>query len=323
MPQPSSQPSTPLPLGRRNDMDKSLVRPPPKPPPPCSRVRFPTTRHPRVKSPPPTPLVSYNIPLEKGKAILADDVEYNIPPGSIADPTILVRPASPTTPCEFPFLWEENLASADDSIAFGKPSPPHRHETIRRVVGLMRMCGLNDGMDGGANIARTTASATRQQNTSLLNGGANICLTGVLDLLLDVETIAPVPISVATKGDSISANDCCTKKGLLPLTLDDGSIYYQPCFYCKNAVETIVSPQAILAESDVLVRWTQTGHRDRSPGKVRFESDSGLLTFTITLENKDGLYYCPSDMFTIEEDTHCASPRIVYRTSIEPLPIKR
>ncbi len=153
MPQPSSQPSTPLPLGRRNDMDKSLVRPPPEPPPPCSRVRFPTTRHPRVKSPPSTPLVSYNIPLEKGKAILADDVEYNIPPGSIADPTILVWPASPTTPCEFPFLWEENSAWADDSIAFGKTSPPHRHKTICCVVGLMRMCGLNDGMDGGANIA--------------------------------------------------------------------------------------------------------------------------------------------------------------------------
>ena len=97
-------------------------------------------------------------------------------------------------------------------------------------------------------------------------------------------------------------NDCCTKKGLLPLTLDDGSIYYQPCYYCKNAVETIVSSQAILAASDVLVHWTQTDHRDGSSGKIHFESDSGLLAFMITLENRDGLYYCPSDMFMVDED---------------------
>jgi hypothetical protein len=145
----------------------------------------------------------------------------------------------------------------------------------------------------------------------------------VLDLLIDVETIAPVPISVATKGDSLSLDDCCTKKGLLPLTLDDGSIYYQPCFYCKKAVETIVSPQAILAASDVLVRWTQTGHKDGSPGKVQFESESGLLAYTITLENRDGLYYCPSDVFTLEEDAPCKASRILYRASIDPPTIKQ
>ncbi len=83
-----------------------------------------------------------------------------------------------------------------------------------------------------------------------------------------MEPIDPLPISVATLGGTVSMDDCCTKKGLLPLTLDDGSIYYQPCFYCKNAVETIVSPQAILAASDVLVRWMQTGHKDSSPGQV-------------------------------------------------------
>jgi hypothetical protein len=146
---------------------------------------------------------------------------------------------------------------------------------------------------------------------------------GVLDLLIDVEPIDPLPISVATVGGTVSKDDCCTKKGLLPLTLDDGSIYYQPCFYCKNAVDTIVSPQAIFAASDVLVRWMQTGHKDGSPGQVRFESESGLLAFTITLENKDGLYYCPSDVFTIEEDTSCQMSRLVYRTSDTPVPVKR
>ena len=101
-----------------------------------------------------------------------------------------------------------------------------------------------------------------------MDSGANICLTGVLDLLVDVVTTTPLPISVATKTGDISMDDCCTKKGLIPLTLADRSVYYQPCYYCKNAVETIISPQAILASSDVLVSWTQTGHKDGSPGMI-------------------------------------------------------
>ena len=106
---------------------------------------------------------------------------------------------------------------------------------------------------------------------------------------MDVESIAPLPISVATKTGDVSMDDCCTKKGLIPLTLADGSVYYQPCYYCKNAVETIISPQAILASSDVLVRWTQTGHKDGSPGIIRFDSDSGLFSITMSLEYRDGL----------------------------------
>ncbi len=50
--------------------------------------------------------------------------------------------------------------------------------------------------------------------------------------------------------------------------MDDGIIRgFEPSFYCKNAVETIVSPQVILAASDVLVRWTQTGTRRAPQGR--------------------------------------------------------
>ncbi len=86
-----------------------------------------------------------------------------------------------------------------------------------------------------------------------MDGGANIFLTGVLDLLVDVVSIAPLPILVATKAGTVSLDDCCTKRGLLPLTLADGSIYYQPCYYCKNAVETIVIKMAARVESDSIV----------------------------------------------------------------------
>ena len=137
---------------------------------------------------------------------------------------------------------------------------------------------------------------------SLMDGGANICLTGILDLLVDVESIPPLPILVATKTGDVSLDDCCTKKGLLLLTVADGSIYYQPCNYCKNAVETIMSSQAILASSDILVQWTQMGHNDGCPGIIRFGSDSGLYTISISLENQVGLYYCPNNVFTVDRD---------------------
>ncbi len=89
--------------------------------------------------------------------------------------------------------------------------------------------------------------------SSMVDGGANICLTGNLSLLGDVVDIPPLPILVAVEGDSMSMADCCTKHGLLLLTLEDGSVYYQTCYYCTNAEETIISPQAILDGSDLFV----------------------------------------------------------------------
>jgi hypothetical protein len=96
-------------------------------------------------------------------------------------------------------------------------------------------------------------------NPFLMDGGTNMCITGILGLLVDVVSIPPIPISVATISGSISINDCCTKQGLIPLTLSDGSNYYQRCYYCKNVVEMIISLEAIVAASATLVHWTQGG----------------------------------------------------------------
>jgi hypothetical protein len=116
-----------------------------------------------------------------------------------------------------------------------------------------------------------------------MDAGANICLTGDLNLLVNVVDIPPLPISVAVQGASLSLNNCFTKRGYLPLQLSNGSTHWQLCFYCKNAVETIISPQAILENSDVFYSWTKTG-------QIRFDSHDGLLTMTITLDFHDGLY---------------------------------
>jgi hypothetical protein len=155
----------------------------------------------------------------------------------------------------------------------------------------------------------------------MMDGGANICITGLLKLLVDVETIPPLPISVATKTAKFSLDSCCTKKGLLPLTLDDGSIYYEPCYYCKNATETIISPNAILQASDTLVHWHQEGHKHGGPGKIRFASNGGLYAITLSLKKRDGLYYCPTDVFTVAKDPTCHGVPSINRIAAPSVPV--
>ena len=91
----------------------------------------------------------------------------------------------------------------------------------------------------------------------MIDGSSNICVTGDLAALLDVVDIPPVAISVTLESAPTLFDECITKRGLLPLTVSDGTIYYQPRFYCANLVETIISPAAVLASSDVFVSWQQ------------------------------------------------------------------
>ncbi len=67
----------------------------------------------------------------------------------------------------------------------------------------------------------------KHHTQSLIDGGANICLTGDLSCLIGVIDIPPVPITVATMGGDSTLVDCCTKRGFLPLSLSDGTIYWQ------------------------------------------------------------------------------------------------
>jgi len=61
----------------------------------------------------------------------------------------------------------------------------------------------------------------------MVDGGANIFVTGDIGSLLDVTDIDPIPILVAIKGSTTSFDNCITKQGVLPLSLSDGTTYFQ------------------------------------------------------------------------------------------------
>ena len=185
------------------------------------------------------------------------------PAGSIADDTDITRPRSPATPFEFPF--DDARDRYVDSVIDTLPDLPSTMDSVTRVITTPRVCGLNG--DARSWVQRVSPG-TGPRFSSMVDGGANICLTGTLSLLVDTTSIPPMPISVAIEGAGTTTADCCTKRGLLPLQLADGGVYFQPCYYCENAVETIISPQAILDASDTFVEWSQTGYKDDSPGTL-------------------------------------------------------
>jgi hypothetical protein len=181
---------------------------------------------------------------------------------------------------------------------------PTAMDSVTYIVGLPCVCGLfgNTLIPVVVRRGQVYLTSGSGDDSTLVDTGANICVMGMLEALVDVSVITPIPISVAVHGSGVLLDDCCTHRGLLPLMMEDGSVYYQTCFYCKNIVETIISPQAIIAGSNLFVTWQQTGHKDGSPGQLWFFSNSGLASMTLVLEWWDGLYYAPTDLYTVDQN---------------------
>jgi hypothetical protein len=112
------------------------------------------------------------------------------------NPSILIWPALPTTPFKFLFHMAEETY-CDFNVSDGLPQPLLQ-DCVTRVVGLMRVCGLELNSDLSVMVSRTKGVVDAIDNLSLIDGGANIRITGILNLLVEVETIAPLPILVAT-----------------------------------------------------------------------------------------------------------------------------
>ncbi len=164
------------------------------------------------------------------------------------------RSDSPTTPFDFPFSLRSN-AIKQSSLA-ELPPVPSISGSIVRVVGYPRVLELQQDSQSSVKIRPSDTPS------ELVNGGFNICATGDLSILVGVVDIPPLPITVALKDSDTSIDDCCTKRGFLPLSMSDGSIHWQVTFFCANMVETIISPQAILASSNVFVSWMMTGYKN-------------------------------------------------------------
>jgi hypothetical protein len=127
-------------------------------------------------------------------------------------------------------------------------------------------------------IKDDSRSSVQVKEWSLMDVGANICLTGDLGILAYAVVIHPLPITVALNSNGSSGDDCCTKRGYIPLALSDGTIHWQLCYYSNNAVETIISPQAILSSNNLFALWTMTGYIDTWLGAIRFDSHDGFIS---------------------------------------------
>jgi hypothetical protein len=132
------------------------------------------------------------------------------PQGSIIDPSILIQPASPTTPFKFSVDMPPTLPTMDVGEAFHQGTAM---DSVTRVVGLPQVYGLKGDEGLFVCIMRAAVGWDVFDNPSLMDGGANICITGILGLLLDIVSIPPLPISVATTSGSFLLDDCCTNQG--------------------------------------------------------------------------------------------------------------
>ena len=82
-----------------------------------------------------------------------------------------------------------------------------------------------------------------------------------------------------------------------------------------------VRPWVYFLTSEVFASWMQTGFKDGHPGHIRFNSHNGLVTIKLALEYCDGLYYCPTDVLTVNWLPVRRNPTMAaYRLAVPPTP---
>jgi hypothetical protein len=132
--------------------------------------------------------MEYHVPLEKAHL----SVPSYFPQGFIMDPSVLIHPASPTTPFEFsmdvtPMI--QTIMNVGEAFCHGTAM-----DNITRVVGLPQVYGLKGDEGLFVRIMRAAVGWDVVNNPSLMDGGINICITGILGLLVDVVSIPPLPV---------------------------------------------------------------------------------------------------------------------------------
>jgi hypothetical protein len=151
------------------------------------------------------------------------------PPPSFPPHSLIDTFAAPPRPAPAVFTLTSGQATLTHLPQFRSIADSVTHITCNPWI-----CGLRGDPASGAQVLGGANFCD-----GMIDGNSNICVTGDLAALVDdVFDIPPVAISVAIEGSPASFDDCITKRGLLPLSISDGTIYYQPCFYCANLVET-------------------------------------------------------------------------------------
>ena len=139
----------------------------------------------------------------------------------------------------------------------------HLHSVVP-VRGMIHLTGLPD--------QSTTISA------ALADTGANCCLCKDESKLVNVHSITPVPIGVATTPKQATDVTYCDKMGYLPLPRTDGDIHMQPCYCTPLASSDIMSPESIMAHSQDIAQWVQRGYKNENePGTLDFLDTDGKV----------------------------------------------
>lgn len=169
------------------------------------------------------------------------------------------------------------------------------HEFKQAIHELVHLPQVNLVDQSQAQIMLTRQQVNnQQQKRGLSDMGANINMCDDLNELRDIEEITPFPVGLAAEGSP----SMCTHKGKYTIHDDiSGSPLDVTMYYNKDGNGIILSPSAIIAESDIFESCSQTIYKDSRPGTLKFRSSSGLYTFTMSLVKRNGLYYTKTPQY--------------------------
>ncbi len=243
----------------------------------------------------------------------------DLPDGSLIDHILRNNacPSSPTCPFEFPInvtpLTGTTAPDPDlrpSALRLAElPDFPLVMDSITHVVGSPRMFGLRTDCSSYAQVKRTSAT--------LIDGGANICLTGDLNLL--VKSMSLKFRLYQSWWQSTGRNRTLTTPSLGGVTFRST---YRMGVHIGNSAS--IAKMWLRQSSPHRQFWRQvtylpqTGFKDGRPGRLRFDSHDGLCTMQLNLDYHDGLYYCPTDVFTVDQSPVCHPA--THRTVSQPHP---
>ena len=97
------------------------------------------------------------------------------------------------------------------------------------------------------NISATTRVVNSEHTGELVDTGGNFNMRNDISMLVNVQQITPFGISMAATQDKSTPS--CTHCGDFAIPMLDGSVFYTPMYYNPQALDCILSPQAICHSS--------------------------------------------------------------------------